>query len=105
MGTWHVEALTFTADRSIERVAQLIADSFRTVDDSRGQLGVLGTVQCFHVIDTHFWVGIGQANPIELENSGHLRDGESHIAKLLLSHFLGWFLQRVMVVSPDINYQ
>jgi len=77
-------ASTFAADRSIERVAQLIADSFRTVDDSRRQFRVLGTVQRLHVIDTHFWVGIGQANPIELENSGHLRDGESHIAKLLL---------------------
>src|ERR1700687_949578 len=80
-------ASTFAADRSIERVAQLIADSFRTIDDSRRQFRVLGTVQRLHVIDTHFWVGIGQANPIELENSGHLRDVESHIAKLLLPMF------------------
>jgi hypothetical protein len=72
--------LTFAADRSIERVAQLIAYSFRTVDDSRRQFRVLGTVQRLHVIDTHFWIGIGQANPIELENSDHRRDGKRHIA-------------------------
>ena len=89
MGPSRGEASTFAADRSIERVAQLIADSFRTVDDSRRQFRVLGTVQRLHVIDTHFWVGIGQANPIELENSGHLRDGESHIANYSCAFFLG----------------
>ncbi len=94
-------ASTFAADRSIERVAQLIAGSFRTVDDSRRYFRVLGTVQCLRVIDTHFWVGIGQANPIELENSGHLRDGESYIAKLLLRIFSGRFCSGVMVVSSD----
>ena len=73
-------ASTFAADRSIECVAHLVADSFRAVDDSRGQFGVLGTVQRLHVIDAHLRIGIRQANPIELENSDHLRDGESHIA-------------------------
>ena len=87
MGISRGEASTFATDRSIERIAQLVADSFRTVDDSRGQFGVLGTVQCFHIIDAHFRVGIRQANPIELENSGHLRDGKGHIA--LSSLFLG----------------
>lgn len=74
---------TLAADRSIERVAQLVADSFRTVDDSRRQFGILGTVQRLHVIDAHLRVGIRQANPVELENSGHLRYGESHIANSL----------------------
>lgn len=84
-------ASTFAADRSIERVAHLIADSFRTVDDSRGQFGVLGTVQCFHVVDAHFGVGIRQANPIELEDSGHLRDGKGHIESSSLFLGLGCF--------------
>ena len=87
MGISRGEASTFAADRAVERIAHLVADSFRAVDDSRGQFGVLGTVQCFHVIDAHFRVGIRQANPIELENSGHLRDGKGHIA--LSSLFLG----------------
>ena len=95
-------ASTFAADRSIERVAQLIADSFRTVDDGRRQFRVLGTVQRLHVIDTHFWVGIRQANPIKLENSGHLRDGESHIANYSF-FFSSSILSRVMVVSTDIR--
>jgi hypothetical protein len=85
-------ASTFTADRSVERVAQLIADSFRTVDDSRRQFWVLGTVQCLYIIDTHFWIGIRQANPIELENSDHLRNGESHIANYSFVFFPGSFL-------------
>ena len=88
MGISRGEASTFAADRSIERIAHLVADRFRTVDDSRGQFGVLGTVQCFHVIDAHFRVGIRQANPIELENSGHLRDGKGHIERSS-SFFLG----------------
>ena len=75
-------ASAFAADRSIKCVAHLVPDSFRAADDSRGQFGVLGTVQCFHVIDAHFRVGIRQSNPIELENSGHLRDSESHIANV-----------------------
>ena len=62
-------ASTFAANRSIERIAHLVADSFRTVDDGRGQFGVLGTVESLHVIDAHLRVGIRQANPIEFEDS------------------------------------
>ena len=89
-------ATTFAADRSIERIAHLVADCFRTVDDSRGQFGVLGTVQRLHVIDAHFRVGIRQANPIELENSSHLRDGKGHIARssFLSFSWSGFFLRQ-----------
>jgi hypothetical protein len=60
-------------------------DSFWTVHDSRRQFGVLGTVERFYVIDAHLGVRIRQANPTELENSGHLGDGKGYIAFPLLS--------------------
>jgi hypothetical protein len=76
-------ASTFAANRSIEHVAQFVAGSFWTVHDSGGQFGVLGTVQCLHAIDAHLRVGVRQANPIELENSSHLRNGKGFFSSSL----------------------